>query len=131
MRQSFCLLSLSLFIAAVTAFAQQGHPLTGTWIGDWGSSAAQRTHLTFVLAWDGDKVSGTINPGPDAINLPSVAVDVTTWTVKIEADTKDKAGAPVHISAEGKIENLGSTHRTISGSWRQGSTTGDFKITRD
>ena len=38
-----------------------------------------------MLAWDGDKVSGTINPGADAINLPSVAVDVTT--IKIEADT--------------------------------------------
>jgi len=116
---------------AMTLFGQQGHPLTGTWAGDWGPNATQRTHLTFVLAWDGDKVSGTINPGPDAISLGSVAVDVTNWTIRIEADTKDKSGAPVHISAEGRIENLGSPHRTIAGTWRQGATTGDFKIIRD
>src|SRR5437867_2606358 len=131
MRQSFCVVGLSLFISAVTLLAQQGHPLTGTWIGDWGPNATQRTHLTFVLAWDGDKVSGTINPGPDAINLANVGVDVSTWTIKFEADTKDKSGSPVHISAEGRVENLGSSHRTISGTWRQGTTNGDFKITRD
>ena len=131
MRQTFCVVGMSLFILAVTAFAQQGHPLTGTWAGDWGPSATQRTHLTFVLTWDGDKVSGTINPGPDAINLASVTVDVAIWAIRIEADTKDKSGRPVHISAEGRIENLGSAHRTISGVWRQGTTTGDFKITRD
>lgn len=127
-RLAFALIYLTL---AMTALAQQGHPLTGTWIGNWGPTPTQRTHLTFVLAWDGDKVSGTINPGPDAIALANVAVDVTNWTIRIEADTKDKSGAMVHISAEGKIENLGSPHRTISGSWRQGTATGDFRITRD
>ena len=83
------------------------------------------------MNWDGQKVTGMINPGPDAIPLGSVGLDVTTWAVKFEADTKDRAGNSVHISAEGKIENLGSSHRTISGSWRQGTTTGDFKLTRD
>jgi hypothetical protein len=131
-KRTFCWICLAAFlVVAATALAQQGHPLTGTWIGDWGPTATQRTHLTFVLAWDGDKVSGTINPGPDAINLPSVGVDVTNWTVRIEADTKDKSGAAVHISAEGRIENLGSPHRTIAGTWRQGTANGDFKITRD
>ncbi len=129
--RSILLLGLFLCVAAMPGFAQQGHPLTGTWIGDWGPSATERTHLTLVLAWDGDKVSGTINPGPDAIVLSNVGVDVTNWTIRFEADTKDKSGSPVHISAEGRIENLGSTHRTITGSWRQGTAMGDFKITRD
>ena len=127
-RLAFALICLTL---VMTTLAQQGHPLTGTWVGDWGPNPTQRTHLTFVLTWDGDKVSGTINPGPDAITLPNVAVDVTTWTVRIEADTKDKSGTAVHISAEGRVENLGSVHRTIAGAWRQGATNGDFKITRD
>jgi len=132
-KRFFASISLAAWLVLVaTGLAQQGHPLTGTWIGDWGPpNSTQRTHLTFVLMWDGDKVSGTINPGPDAIHLPSVALDVTTWTIKIDADAKDKSGATVHISAEGKIENLGSPHRTIAGTWRQGTTNGDFKITRD
>src|SRR5215467_5943196 len=94
---------LSVFlIAVVSASAQEGHPLTGTWSGDWGATATQRNHLTLVLSWDGKNVTGTINPGPDAIKLGSVNLDVTNWTVRIEADGKDQAGKVVHISAEGK-----------------------------
>ena len=33
--------------------AQEGHPLTGTWSGDWGPGADQRTHITMVMTWDG------------------------------------------------------------------------------
>lgn len=114
---------------AFTAWAQQGHPLTGTWSGDWGPTATQRTPLTVVLNWDGKNVTGLINPGPDAIPITSVFVDVSTWIVRIEAESKD--GKPVHISAEGKIADLGSYHRTLTGTWQQGSVKGDFKLTRD
>lgn len=116
---------------AILAVAQQGYPLTGTWTGDWGATATQRTHITLVMNWDGKKVTGLINPGPDSIPIASVYVDVGTWTVRIEADTKDASGKPEHITAEGKLEDLGSYHRTITGTWRQGAVTGDFKITRD
>lgn len=111
--------------------AQQGHPLTGTWSGDWGASATQRNQVTFVLNWDGKNVTGIINPGPDSIPIASVYLDLTNWTVRIEADAKDKSGKPVHISAEGRIDDLGSYHRTIRGTWRQGSVNGDFRLTRD
>jgi len=107
-------------------FSQQGHPLTGTWTGDWGATSTQRNQVTFVMNWDGKNITGLINPGPDSIPIAGVFVDVTKWTVRIEADTKNK----VHISAEGKLEDLGSYHRIIKGSWTQGSTKGDFKITR-
>lgn len=117
--------------SAIAGIAQQGYPLTGTWTGDWGPTATQRTHITLVMDWDGKKVTGLINPGPDSIPITSVYVDVGTWTVRIEADAKDSSGNPVHINAEGKLEDLGSYHRTITGSWRQGTVTGDFKIARD
>lgn len=115
----------------LTGIAQQGHPLTGTWSGDWGPTATQRNQITLVMNWDGKNVTGLINPGPDAIPITSVFVDVSTWTVRIEADSKDSSGKPVHISAEGKLEDLGSYHRTISGTWQQGAVKGAFKITRD
>ncbi len=107
---------------ALACRAQQGHPLTGTWSGDWGATATQRHQVTLVLNWDGKNVTGLINPGPDAIPLKSVTVDVSTWTIRIQADG---------ISAEGKLEDLGSYHRTITGAWQQGTVKGDFKITRD
>jgi len=83
------------------------------------------------MHWDGKNVTGLINPGPDSIPIASVFVDVTNWIIRIEADTKDQSGEPVHIAAEGRLEDLGSYHRTISGAWNQGTTKGTFKITRD
>ena len=114
-------------LGVATVLAQQGHPLTGTWSGDWGGSPTVRHQITVVMNWDGKNVSGTINPGPDAIPIASVYVDVTDWTVRIEAETKDHQ----HIAAEGRIEDLGSYHRTLRGAWRQGSVNGDFRLTRD
>jgi len=123
-----CLIAL---LGAAAGFAQQGHPLTGTWTGDWGASPTQRNQVTFVMTWDGKKVSGIINPGPDSIPIGSVFVDPTNWTVRIEADAKDQAGKPVHIAAEGHLEDIGSYHRSIRGTWRQGTVNGDFRLTRD
>ena len=119
-------LAISIYV-----FAQEGHPLTGTWSGDWGPTTTQRTHITLVMNWDGKNISGILNPGPDAVQIPSIFLDVTNWTVRIEADAKDPSGSPVHITAEGKIDDLASYHRKITGTWRQGNARGDFRITRD
>jgi hypothetical protein len=118
--------TLALLACLGLCLAQQGHPLTGTWSGDWGSNATQRNQITLVMNWDGKQVTGLINPGPDSIPLKSVIVDVNNWTVRIEADGKDG-----HIAADGRLEDLGSYHRTITGTWTQGSTKGTFKLTRD
>lgn len=117
-------------LAVFTATAQEGHPLTGTWSGDWGPGAAQRTHITMVMTWDGKTISGTINPGPDAIPVAAIALDVTKWTVRFEADAKSASG-PVRITVEGRLDDIASAHRTISGTWQQGTSKGDFKLTRD
>jgi hypothetical protein len=122
---------VALVCLIVPLLAQEGHPLTGTWAGDWGATATQRNHLTFVMNWDGQKVTGVINPGPDAIPLGSVYVDYSNWTVRFEADGKDSSGKPVRISAEGRLEDIGSYHRKITGTWLQGTAKGDFRITRD
>ena len=118
-------------VAGWTAFAQEGHPLTGTWSGDWGTSTTQRNHITLVLNWDGKNVTGVMNPGPDAVMLSQVFLDVTNWTVRIEADGKDQTGKAVHITAEGKLDDIASAHRKLTGAWTQGTTKGDFRLTRD
>jgi len=126
MKRAFAFFVLAIGLAMIpSGSAQQGHPLTGTWSGDWGASSTKRNQIIFVMNWDGKNVTGLINPGPDAIPIASVFVDPATWTVRIEANGKE------HISAEGKLEDLGSYHRTIKGSWTQGTTKGDFRITRD
>jgi len=125
-----CLIGLLLTTWALTGSAQEGHPLTGTWSGDWGPGPANRTHITMVMNWDGKTISGTINPGPDAIQVDTIGLDVTTWTVRFEATAKSASG-PVHITAEGRLEDIASPNRTITGTWQQGATKGDFKLTRD
>jgi hypothetical protein len=116
---------------AVSAFAQEGHPLTGTWTGDWGPANSPRTHLTLVINWDSDdKIAGVLNPGPDSTPI-TIAVNLTNWTVRIDADAKDASGYIVHIQADGKLEDMGSPRRRLTGTWHQGSATGDFKVTRE
>jgi hypothetical protein len=117
-------------VVAASAFAQEGHPLSGTWGGDWGPSRGPRNHLTLVMSWDGNKVTGVVNPGPDSAPL-NVFVDYTNWTVRIDAEVKDDAGKPVRVEAEGKLEEMGSPRRRLVGTWRQGAVTGDFKVTRE
>ena len=126
----FLLSSLCVYLA-FTLSAQQGHPLTGTWSGDWGTTPTQRNAITLVMNWDGKNVTGILNPGPDSIPIASIYLDVTNWTVRIEADAKDQAGKAANVVAEGKLEDIGSYHRTINGSWQQGPAKGDFRLTRD
>ena len=111
--------------------AQEGHPMTGTWHGDWASSPAQRTRLVLYMKWDSKNVTGMINPGPRAIPLTVATLDASKWTVHLEGEGKDQTGNPVKISADGKMDNIGSYNRTITGTWTQGAAKGDFKLTRD
>ena len=122
---------------AVTSFAQFGHPLSGTWSGDWGPSKDKRDRLLVQMHYDGKQVTGTINPGPNAFPLKAVTVIPGTqdnpgvWSIKMEADGKDAAGKAVTIVADGKLENLGSFNRVLTGTWTQGGVKGDFKLTRN
>ena len=125
----FCVLAgLALTISGL---AQEGHPLTGVWYGDYGANATQRSHLTIQMNWDGKIVTGIVNPGPDSFLLKVVTLDSSKWTVHIEADGKDDKGNPAHFVADGKLENIGSYNRTITGTWNYGATKANFKLRRD
>ena len=122
---------LAILLLSALAFAQEGHPVTGTWYGDWGPTATQRNELTVVMAWDGKNITGTINPGPDAFPIKIASLDSSKWMLHHEADTKDKSGAAVHVVADGKLDDIGSYHRVLSGTWTQGTAKGNFKLMRD
>jgi hypothetical protein len=125
-----------LSLAVLTPLlAQEGHPLVGTWHGDWGPTATHRNDVTLVLDWDGKNITGLINPGPESIKLSKAALEPSSdpkgWMVHFEADAKDHDGKPVHFLIDGKIENLTSIRRSIVGTWSHGNVKGDFKVTRD
>ena len=124
-----CLLAGAFAVWPV--FAQEGHPLSGTWHGEWRPAPAQKNPVVMYMKWDSKTVTGMINPGRNAVPLKSVTLDPLQWTVRIEADGKDQSGAAVKIVIDGKLENIGSYNRTLAGTWTQGAAKGEFKITRD
>jgi hypothetical protein len=118
-------------LLAVGAFAQEGHPLVGTWHGSWAPDAKTRNDVTVVMDYDGKNITGIINPGFDGAKFQKATLDPSNWGVHVEADMKDKSGTMVHVTLDGKIENITNVRRSISGTWMQGNAKGDFKITRD
>jgi len=127
------IVGLLVSLAAV-ARAQEGYPLVGTWYGDWGTSPSpkERRDVTIVMTWDGKTIGGTIDPGPDAVAFKTASLDSSNWTVHIEAERSAKGAAPaVRYVIDGKLANLGSYNRTLSGTWTSGAVKGDFKLTRD
>ena len=130
-RAWLCVVGIVLSFAAAIV-AQEGFPLVGTWYGDWGTTPQQRHDVTIVMTWDGKSIGGTIDPGPDAVAFKTATLDSSTWTVHIEAERPAKgATAAVRYVIDGKLANLGSYNRTLSGTWTDGATKADFKLTRD
>src|SRR6202171_1027510 len=116
-------LLVALLIAA-PVLAQFGHPLKGTWSGDWGTSKENRTHVVLELNWDGKGITGNINPGPRAVAIQKAALDAATWGVHLEGDGKDAAGKSVHYTIDGKLENIGAYQRVMTGTWIEGDKKG-------
>lgn len=122
-----CLLLAGL--AALPAVAQVGHPAKGSWSGYWGPTRADQRRILLLLDWRGNKIIGTINPGPNAVEIDKANLDVSTWTMTIEANMPASDGLTRRFVATGKLENLGSwTNRTYTGTYRLGDESGTFKM---
>lgn len=121
---------LLAFAIALPAFSQalnegQGHPLKGVWVGEWTPDKTHRNPVMIEINWDGKAISGSINPGPEAVRFTKAELDPGNWTIHLEGDSKG-----THYLIDGRIENLGSLRRYIVGTWAQGNQKGDFKLTR-
>ena len=122
---------IACLVIAVPVLAQEGHPLVGSWHGDWGPNRTTRHDLTVIMDWDGKALTGLINPGFDQAPLQNAKLNPTNWTVHFEVDSKDNSGKTVRCVADGKLDKLGSDRRTLTGTWSCGATKNDFKLTRD
>jgi hypothetical protein len=128
-----CLVSSAL---AATATAQEGHPLVGSWHGDWTVGGATRQDLTVIFDYtpDGAGVTGLANPGYDHASLQQIQLTIpkpTEWQVSFEVELKDKAGQVTRYVAHGALDKIGSDRRTLTGTWSAGTAKGDFKLIRD
>jgi hypothetical protein len=142
--------SIVLFAAAmavaVAAAAQEGHPLAGTWYGDYGTGS-QKRDLTVVMKWDGRNVTGMINPGPNASQIVSAVMNITpgkpapegeqsttgtppVFHVRLEVDVPNAAGGTERLVLEGTIQNPVAGNRRITGTSTRGGERGTFQIRR-
>ncbi len=116
------LLATALLLMVGVASAQEGFPLDGTWRGERPEAGKAAVTIVLVLEWDGQKVSGVINPGPKSITLKDAQLIPEGWKVTLAAT--DAAGKA--ISFEGTIGDLGAYHRYIEGTWKEGGR--DYKV---
>ena len=107
--------------------AQEGFPVDGSWRGGWGLAGGKQTPVVLVMKWDGEKIGGLINPGPESIEFKSAILTPETWMVHIEATDRD--GIPIII--DGRLHDIGSYNRSIAGTWNQDGLENTFAITRE
>lgn len=112
--------------AAESASDTGADPLSGTWTGDWGPSPEHRNPVTLELTWNGTALMGTVNPGPDAIELSAASFDAEQNTVTMEAEAVNFRGESVHYTIEGQLEG-----NSMMGSWTHDDQEGTFSIARN
>lgn len=115
---------------AASAVAQEGHPVKGSWLGEWKGNSTHGDNVLMVLDWDGKDIKGVINPGTDNIQITKATLDPSQWLLTIEATGKNRTGADVNYVVEAKFENLELTNRSLVGTWRNQSGRGEFSATR-
>jgi hypothetical protein len=120
-------LFIALLLVAVAASAQEGFPLDGTWRGEYIASRGAHTTIVLILQWDGKQVTGTINPGPQAIELTEAQLMPEGWKVSFAA--KDAKGAPVSFA--GVLTDIGKYNRVVAGKWTEGGKTIDIRFARE
>src|SRR5262245_33974119 len=97
---------------ATSTVAQEGHPLTGTWYGEY-DAGTQKRDLTIIMKWDGKQMTGTMNPGPSAASLTSAALDITPGKAAPEGRDSTEGTPPIFkvrieaggIVFEGTLQN--------------------------
>jgi hypothetical protein len=131
---------LAVFAMVVPVFAQMGYPLKGSWSGDWWLKKGEENHVLLDFDWDGKTLKGMLNPGTDNAVLQKLTLDPPTggvakamdpWMLHFEADIKDSSGKMVHYVVDGKLQNIGSYNKFVTGSWAVGTQKGEFKVVRN
>lgn len=125
----------TLFVIASAALslpvlAQEGHPVKGSWIGVWEGNETHGENVLVILDWNGEEISGMINPGTQNIEIDEATLDPDGWVVRIEATGENSDGETIRYEIEGSINDLELPNRSITGTWRSSEGRGDFEIRR-
>lgn len=131
-RRESLLAGIACAVLCCAALAQTGHPVKGSWLGYWGPDDSEQRRIRLLLDWEDRQITGTINPGRNGIPIERADLDVSTWTLTFEAEMPAEDGGTERYIVSGQLQNLGSwTNRVIEGTYRFGSETGRFRVSRN
>ena len=123
--------SLLLLVIAVPAAAQEGHPVKGSWLGTFGGPGTEHlTDVIVILDWDGENITGIINPGTDNMDIENATLNPEGWVLRFEATDESSSGEELNYVVEGRLENLAFHNRTVTGTWSHQDGSGPFELTR-
>jgi hypothetical protein len=114
----------ALLLVVSTANAQEGFPLDGTWRGELSGS---KSTVVLIMQWDGKTVSGTVNPGPNALTFTTAQLVPEGWHFTLKA--ADATGK--EVSFDGAISDLGKYNRALTGKWTEGGRTHDVRFVHE
>jgi hypothetical protein len=80
--------------------------------------------VTVNLKWDGTSLTGTVNPGPHAVQFTKASFDPQKGAVHLEVNVLS-AGREIHYVIEGMIEQ-----GILIGSWYNDDNKGNFRLIR-
>jgi len=121
------LLAVGCTAIAAGLMAQEGFPLDGTWRGQWSDPADDSGTIVVVMKWDGERVNGLINPGPNSMDLSVAELDPSNWGVRLEGRGADGR----QIAFSGTLTDIGSYNRRIVGTWSDDAATGELELIRE
>ena len=88
---------LAFGLSAGPVLGQQGHPLSGSWHGEWNPpGGADPMDLTVIMDWDGTAATGLVNPVTNRAPFQNAVLDSSGWSVRFEVDVNDPSGRNVH-----------------------------------
>lgn len=122
--------ALAALLLALPAASQVGHPVKGSWSGYWGPNDDEQHRILLLLDWENREITGTINPGRNAVAVDRAELDVDSWMLRIEAEMSKPDGTTAPYVLTGVLDNLGSwSNRRYHGTYRHGDETGTFLVT--
>jgi hypothetical protein len=106
--------------------AQEGHPFDGTWRGELNRNG-ESLPVVVIMDYDGDNITGMINPGRNSYRFSEAEHDAPNWRVTV--NTENRQGEAVMFT--GVMHEIGARNRYIEGSWNQAGMEYAFRITRE
>jgi hypothetical protein len=119
-------ISLVFLLLPAFAGAQEGHPIKGTWRGEISMGSNSRA-LVMILGYDGDTITGMINPGRSSYRFSSSELDAPNWTLNASATNRDG----VNISFSATLHEIGARNRYLEGTWTEAGRSYPFRVTRE